>query len=167
PVALRVTALADADWGEAWREHFRPLPLGTRFLVVPPWESAACEPGRLTLVIEPARAFGTGHHGSTAGCLVQLEKIVGPSAPVSAIDLGTGSGILAIAAARLRVARVLAVDEDPDAVGAACANAALNGVTPPVTCRVADPARGTGQPAPPPPAHPPPSAHPPPGPRSP
>src|SRR5207253_2257390 len=84
PDALRVTALADADWGEAWREHFRPLPIGTRFLVVPPWESAACEPGRLTLVIEPARAFGTGHHGSTAGCLVQLEKIVGPGAPSSA-----------------------------------------------------------------------------------
>ena len=148
PDALRVTALADADWGEAWREHFRPLPIGTRFLVVPPWESAACEPGRLTLVIEPARAFGTGHHGSTAGCLVQLEKIVRPGAPASAIDLGTGSGILAIAAARLGVARVLAVDEDPDAVGAACANAAVNGVTRQVTCRVADAAGVTGEPVP-------------------
>ncbi len=125
PDALRVTALADADWGEAWREHFRPLPIGTRFLVVPPWESAACEPGRLTLVIEPARAFGTGHHGSTAGCLVQLEKIVGPGAPASAIDLGTGS-----------------------AVGAACATAAVNGVTRQVTCRVADAAGVAGEPVP-------------------
>src|SRR5207302_891565 len=83
--------------------------------------------------------------GSTAGCLVQLEKIVGPGAPASAIDLGTGSGILAIAAARLGVARVLAVDEDPDAVGAACANAAVNGVTRQVTCRVADAAGVTGE----------------------
>src|SRR5207245_11507067 len=124
------------------------LPWHPRFLSGPPCEPAACEPGRLTLVIEPARAFGTGHHGSTAGCLVQLEKIVGPGAPASAIDLGTGSGILAIAAARLGVARVLAVDEDPDAVGAACANAAVNGVTRQVTCRVADAAAVTGEPVP-------------------
>jgi len=148
PDAPTITALADADWGEAWRAHFRPLPIGTRFLVVPPWESGAREPGRVTLVIEPARAFGTGHHGTTAGCLVQLERIVESSAPASAIDLGTGSGILAIAAARLGVARVLAVDEDPDAIGAACANAALNAVAERLTCRVADAAAVTGEPAP-------------------
>src|SRR5262249_6957713 len=128
PDAPTVRPLADADWGEAWKAHFRPLPVGTRWLIVPPWESAALEPGRLTLVIEPARAFGTGHHGTTAGCLVQLEEIVERDAPTSAIDLGTGSGILAIAAARAGVARVLAVDEDPDAVAAARANAARNGV---------------------------------------
>jgi ribosomal protein L11 methyltransferase len=148
PDAPTVTALADADWGEAWRAHFRPLPIGTRFLVVPPWESAAREAGRLTLVIEPARAFGTGHHATTAGCLVQLEKIVASEAPASAIDLGTGSGILAIAAACLGVARVLAVDEDPDAVSAARANAALNGVAGCISCRVADAAVVTGEPAP-------------------
>jgi len=148
PDAPTVTPLADANWGEAWRAHFRPLPIGTRFLVVPPWESAAREPGRLTLVIEPARAFGTGHHGTTAGCLVQLERIVERGAPASAMDLGTGSGILAIAAARLGVARVFALDEDPDAVGAAEANAALNGVADRITCRVGDAAAVASEPAP-------------------
>jgi len=148
PDAATVTALADADWGEAWRAHFRPLPIGTGFLVVPPWESATREAGRLTLVIEPARAFGTGHHATTAGCLVELEKFVASGAPASAIDLGTGSGILAIAAARLGIARVLAVDEDPDAVSAARANAGLNGVAERITCRVADAAAVTGEPAP-------------------
>jgi len=138
PDAPTVTPLADTDWGEAWKAHFRPLPVGKRWLVVPPWESAAHEPGRLTLVIEPARAFGTGHHGTTAGCLVQLEKIVEGNVPTSVIDLGTGSGILAIAAARAGVAHVLAVDEDPDAVAAARANAARNGVADRVTGRIVD-----------------------------
>lgn len=148
PDAPTITPLADANWAEAWRTHFRPLPIGTRFLVVPPWEASAREPGRLTLVIEPARAFGTGHHGTTAGCLAQLERIVERDAPVTAVDLGTGSGILAIAAARLGVSRVLAVDEDPDAVGAACANAALNGVAERITCRVADAAAAGSDPSP-------------------
>src|SRR5262249_13146153 len=104
------------------------------------------EPGRLTVVIEPARAFGTGHHGTTAGCLVQLEKIVERDAPTSAIDLGTGSGILAIAAARAGVSRVLAVDEDPDAVAAARANAARNGVADRVTGRIGDAAAASDPP---------------------
>ncbi|PYN96909.1 MAG: hypothetical protein DMD91_19400 [Candidatus Rokuibacteriota bacterium] len=147
PDAPTVAPLADANWGEAWRAHFRPLPIGTRLLVVPPWESAR-EPGRLTVIIEPARAFGTGHHGTTAGCLIQLEKIVAPETPSSAMDLGTGSGILAIAAVRLGVARVLAVDEDPDAVRAAEANAALNGVAERITCRVSDAAAVVSEPAP-------------------
>jgi len=148
PDGPTVTPLADADWGEAWRAHFRPLPIGTRFLVVPPWESAAREPGRLTLVIEPARAFGTGHHGTTAGCLVQLERIMERDAPTTAVDLGTGSGILAIAAARLGIPRVFAVDEDPDAVGAARANAVLNGVAERIACEVADAAVVVSPPSP-------------------
>ncbi len=133
----RVSPVADVDWAEAWREHFRPVTVGRRLLVAPPW-AAAPVPERLTIVIEPGRAFGTGHHGSTVGCLETLEAVAAATAPAAAIDVGTGSGILAIAAARMGVSRVLAVDDDPDAVRCATANAARNGVADRVECRCAE-----------------------------
>ena len=123
----RLAPLADPGWAEAWRDHFRPRPVGDRLLIAPPWDAPSV-PGRLTIVIEPGRAFGTGHHGSTAGCLEMLERIAERERPACALDLGTGSGILAIAAARLGIAHVLAIDDDPDAVANARANVALNGV---------------------------------------
>jgi ribosomal protein L11 methyltransferase len=135
PAAPAIAALADRDWGEAWREHFRPLPVGRRLLVAPPWDVPHA-PERTVLIIEPGRAFGTGHHGSTAGCLALLERALETAPPATAIDLGTGSGILAIAAARLGVARVLGVDDDPDAVTAAAANAERNGVVARIECRL-------------------------------
>ena len=132
-----IRALADRDWAEAWREHFRPLPVGRRLLVAPPWD-VPDRTERVVLVIEPGRAFGTGHHGSTAGCLTLLERVVERESPSSAIDLGTGSGILAIAAVRLGVPALLAVDDDPDAVAVAAANARVNGVSARVECRCQD-----------------------------
>lgn len=132
-----VTAVADVDWAEAWREHFQPVAVGRRLLVAPPWAVPAA-PGRLVIVIEPGRAFGTGQHGSTVGCLEMLEEVAGGAAPAAATDIGTGSGILAIAAARLGVPRVLAIDDDPDAVRCATANAARNGVADHVECRRAE-----------------------------
>jgi ribosomal protein L11 methyltransferase len=145
--APRVTPLVDARWAEAWREHFRPVAVGRRLVVVPPWERTPAD-GRLAIVIEPGRAFGTGHHGSTAGCLVALEAIADAGPPPRAIDLGTGSGVLAVAAAKLGVPDVLAVDEDPDAVAAAEGNAARNGVADRVRCRLADAATLDARPAP-------------------
>jgi ribosomal protein L11 methyltransferase len=135
--APRIAPLHDEGWAEAWREHFRPVPVGRRLVVVPPWNATATD-GRQTIVIEPGRAFGTGHHGSTAGCLVALETLVDTDRPLRAIDLGTGSGVLAIAAARLGVESTLAVDDDPDAVAAAIANAARNGVSDRVRCLLGD-----------------------------
>lgn len=148
--APRLAPLEDGRWAEAWREHFRPVRVGRRLVVAPPWDAPPDDPGggRITVVIEPARAFGTGHHGSTAGCLERLEAIVAERSPTAAIDLGTGSGILAIAAARLGVPRVLAVDEDPDAVAAAARNAALNRVADRVTCLVGNAASLDVPPAP-------------------
>ncbi|MBM4439099.1 MAG: 50S ribosomal protein L11 methyltransferase [Candidatus Rokubacteria bacterium] len=134
----RVTGLEDTGWADAWRAHFRPRPIGTRFVVAPPWDLPAATDGRVVLVIEPGRAFGTGHHGSTAGCLQAIERLAHPSPPAHALDLGTGSGILAVALARLGVRRVLAVDDDPDAVAAASGNAERNGVATRVECRAAD-----------------------------
>jgi ribosomal protein L11 methyltransferase len=135
--APTIGALADRDWAEAWREHFRPLAVGRRLVVAPPWDVPAA-PERIMLIIEPGRAFGTGHHGSTAGCLGLLERALEAERFDTGIDLGTGSGILAVAAARLGVARILAVDDDPDAVSAAAANAQRNGVATQVDCRLDD-----------------------------
>jgi ribosomal protein L11 methyltransferase len=126
PGPARLTPLADGNWADAWRAHFRPVAVGRRLLITPPWEVPAAS-GRVAVVIEPGRAFGTGHHASTAGCLEALEALVDPP-PAAALDLGTGSGILAIAAVRLGVGRVLAVDEDPDALASTTANAGRNGV---------------------------------------
>lgn len=142
-----IAALADRDWGHAWREHFRPLAVGRGLLVAPPWDVPAA-PHRLVLIIEPGRAFGTGHHGSTAGCLALLERVLEERAPAAAIDLGTGSGILAIAAARLGVERILAIDDDPDAVAAAVGNAERNGVASRIEGRLGDAAILDTAPAP-------------------
>jgi ribosomal protein L11 methyltransferase len=143
----RVAPVADADWASAWREHFRPIAVGRSLLITPPWEQPAAGE-RVVLAIEPGRAFGTGHHGTTATCLELLEALVAAERPARALDLGTGSGILAIAAARLGVAEVLACDSDPDAVAAAEANARRNGVAGRVRAVVDDVATLAAPPAP-------------------
>jgi ribosomal protein L11 methyltransferase len=110
-------------WEERWRDYHRPLVLGTRLTVRPPWEP----PGDtdLDLVIDPGRAFGTGAHATTRLCLELLLELE-PGGPL--VDLGCGSGVLAIAAARLGYEPVSAVDNDPLAIEATCANARVNGV---------------------------------------
>jgi ribosomal protein L11 methyltransferase len=133
----RVAPIADEDWAEAWRAHFAPFALGDRFLIAPPWETPRAD-GREMLTIEPGRAFGTGQHGSTAGCLLLLEALAGAAPPARALDVGTGSGILAIAAARLGVGDVYAIDSDPDAIASATANVERNGLGHRVRCAIAD-----------------------------
>jgi ribosomal protein L11 methyltransferase len=142
-----VAPLADTDWAAAWREHFRPVPVGRTLLIAPPWEMPA-KSERIVLAIEPGRAFGTGHHGTTAGCLELLEALVAADRPARALDLGTGSGILAIAAARLGVGEILACDTDPDAVAATEGNVARNSVSDHVRAVVADVASLDAAPAP-------------------
>jgi ribosomal protein L11 methyltransferase len=150
---LRVEALPEAPWAEAWRAHFRPLAVGGRWLVCPPWEVPAAPPAgpagpRTVVVIEPGRAFGTGGHASTQGCLELLERVLAGGRPARVLDVGTGSGILAVAAALAGVARVEAFDPDPDAVAAAGANAARNGVAGRVRVAAGDFATWPGPPAP-------------------
>jgi ribosomal protein L11 methyltransferase len=132
---VEVAPLRDEPWAEAWRAHFRPVPVGRRLLVCPPWEAAPAADGRVIVRIEPGRAFGTGGHGSTRGCLELLERVLDRARVPYVLDVGCGSGILAIAAARLGAARVDAIDVDPDAVSATEDNAERNGV--------ADRVRGT------------------------
>jgi ribosomal protein L11 methyltransferase len=127
PGAVRLHRVADEAWADAWRAHFRPLRVGRRLLVCPPWEAAAVE-GRTLVVIEPGRAFGTGGHATTRGALELLERALAVAPAPRVLDVGTGSGVLGIAAARLAPVAVTAIDLDPDAVSAATANAARNGV---------------------------------------
>jgi ribosomal protein L11 methyltransferase len=127
---VAVAPLRDQPWADAWRAYFRPIAVGRRLLVCPPWEvpGPSLADGRVVVLIEPGRAFGTGNHGSTRGCLALLERVLDRAGVPHALDVGCGSGILAIAAARLGVARVDAIDVDPDAVAATEDNARRNAV---------------------------------------
>ena len=123
--------LEEQDWANAWKAHYQPFRIGRRIWIQPSWVSAeetgAAEGEEMvTLTLDPGMAFGTGLHPTTQTCLQALEQLVRPGDRV--LDVGTGSGILAIAAARLGAERVLAVDTDPEAVKAAAENAALNDV---------------------------------------
>jgi ribosomal protein L11 methyltransferase len=111
------------DWAERWREFHKPLVLDGRLTVRPPWEPPGETP--VDLVIDPGQAFGTGAHATTRMC---LELMLPLAARGPLVDLGCGSGVLAIAAARLGYRPVVAVDNDPEAVRGASANAAANGV---------------------------------------
>jgi ribosomal protein L11 methyltransferase len=130
---LEVHALLEEPWASAWQTSFPPRAVGERLVVLPPWaegDGHAGEPrawpGRAGVVIEPGRAFGTGHHGSTEGCLILLDRALGARARARVLDIGTGTGILAIAAAALGASEVLAIDVDPDAIRAVGENAARN-----------------------------------------
>jgi ribosomal protein L11 methyltransferase len=123
-----VRPLQDEQWASAWQQSFPPLPVGERLFVAPPWETAPTPAGRVRVVIEPGRAFGTGHHGSTEGCLALLDRWLATQPAPRVLDIGTGTGILAVAAVRLGAPRVSAIDLDPDAVLAARQNAEANGV---------------------------------------
>ncbi len=121
-VELRTTEIAD-DWADRWREFHQPLVLEGKLTVRPPWEPATGTP--IDLVIDPGQAFGTGAHATTRLC---LELMLELDAGGPFLDLGCGSGVLAIAAARLGFGPVTALDNDPASVVAARENAARNGV---------------------------------------
>jgi ribosomal protein L11 methyltransferase len=118
---------ADEDWTVKWREGLAARRVGCRTIVTPSWISPERRPGDVVIVIDPQMAFGTGEHASTRGALRLLEWAARPGAIV--LDAGTGSGILAIAAALLGAARVDAVDYDGSALGNAVENVARNGCT--------------------------------------
>ncbi len=113
-------------WTENWRKFFPRLRIGSRLEILPPWEAPSQEPGRLTVIINPALAFGTGHHETTAGCLEVLDAVLKMGDQVA--DIGCGSGILSIAAVKLGAAYAFACDVDEQAVSATCDNAIRNDV---------------------------------------
>ncbi len=123
--AVRTEPLGERDWVRAWLDDFRPMSFGRRLWVVPSGHQPP-DPGAVNLRLDPGLAFGTGTHPTTAMCLRWLDA--GLPAGATVLDYGCGSGILAVAAARLGAARVTAVDIDPQALAATRANAAANGV---------------------------------------
>jgi ribosomal protein L11 methyltransferase len=138
--------IQQADWTETWKQHYHPIPIGQRLMVIPSWlnrvalrhAASAVIPlqGRVALRIDPGMAFGTGTHPTTRLCLEIIESLLDQvetphmaSLP-TAIDVGCGSGILAIAALKLGLSHALGVDKDPEAIPIARKNAADNGVAP-------------------------------------
>ncbi len=122
----RVRHLATEDWAEAWKRHYRPMRIGERIVVSPSWEDPYVSSGEVLIKLDPGMAFGTGTHPSTQLALRLLETYIRPRSIV--LDVGTGSGILAIAAVKLGASRVIATDIDPEAVRTAEENARLNEV---------------------------------------
>lgn len=115
----------DGDWADGWKQYFHPLPIGEKFIVKPTWESCDSD-GRIVLEIDPASSFGTGQHETTALCLRALENIDVENKRV--LDMGCGSGILGIAAAKCGASEIVLVDIDSVAASIAEENLSVNGV---------------------------------------
>lgn len=126
-----VRTLAEEDWAEAWKRQYHRQHIGQRTVIVPAWEEYTPMPGEIMIRLEPGMAFGTGLHPTTRLCLAALEQRLVPGSDI--LDVGTGSGVLAIAAARLGARSVLALDADLAAVTVAQENVARNGVARQVT----------------------------------
>ena len=123
---LRERVLDEEEWQDAWKEHFHALRIGERLVVAPSWREYVPKPSDVVVRLDPGMAFGTGHHPTTRTCLELLETLVRPGMRV--LDVGCGSGILAIAAVKLGAASAFGLDVDAVAVRAARTNVADNGV---------------------------------------
>jgi ribosomal protein L11 methyltransferase len=137
-----VRTVDEADWANAWKQHYTPQRIGQHLLIVPGWLAADPSAGDVVIQLDPGMAFGTGTHPTTRLSLVCLEQRLQPGQRV--LDVGTGSGILAIAAVRLGAQSVVATDIDPVALTVAAANFAANGVGGSITL-LAAPLPATGQ----------------------
>ena len=124
---LEEREIAEREWEDAWKAHFTPLRVGKRLLVQPPWRRGEAGPGDVVIEIDPGLAFGTGHHPTTHRALEFTERLVTPGASV--LDVGAGSGVLSIAAAKLGAARVVGVEIDRVALKAGRTNLRTNRVS--------------------------------------
>ncbi len=124
---VEARVVAQEDWAEAWKEHFQVERYGQRIVVVPSWREYTALPNDVVLTLDPGMAFGTGQHETTRMCLEAIERTV--TAGTGVLDVGCGSGILSIAAAKLGAGMVRAVDVDPVCVRVSAENIALNSVS--------------------------------------
>ena len=120
--------LAPEDWTEVWKRFFHTERVSPRLVVRPPWESYKPAEGELVVVMDPGMSFGTGRHATTQACMKLLDELANGDLSRSVLDIGCGSGILSIAAAKLGFASVSGFDNDADAVRIATENASINGV---------------------------------------
>src|SRR5699024_3693465 len=124
PYRLDSAGVREEDWQNSWKQYYHAMDIGRRLAIVPSWERYDTD--RTVITLDPGMAFGTGTHETTALCLEVLDEVIAGGERV--LDIGTGSGILAIAALKLGAAAAEGVDIDPMAVRTACENAALNEV---------------------------------------
>lgn len=123
----QTVSLREEDWATSWQKYYQPIPVGKRIYIVPEWMRGQSVPeGRVPLYLNPGLTFGTGSHATTQLCLELMEEVIQPGDRV--LDLGCGSGILAIAALALGASHAAGVDIDPKAVDVAYENAAMNGI---------------------------------------
>ena len=127
PVRLRIARLREQDWVNSWKLHFKPLEIGKSLLIQPSWSRRLPKPGQAVVTLDPGMSFGTGQHPTTAFCLGELVRLCDPKRKQSVLDVGTGSGILSICAAKLGYSPVHALDVDPLSIKVARANARKNG----------------------------------------
>lgn len=125
---VHVKLLKGADWMESWKKHFVPLDIGGKLLVKPSWEKRKPKKGQHEIILDPGISFGTGHHATTSFCLHQLAEARVADTRQSVIDIGCGSGILGIAAAKLGYTTIVCFDYNADSVRSARENAARNEV---------------------------------------
>lgn len=126
--ARQLDTIREEDWGRIWKAHFKPLPITRRLVIKPTWERYEAGADEFVIEMDPGLAFGTGHHASTRLALTLIDEIFAAAGtkPARALDVGTGTGILAMGCALLGSREVIAIDNDPDAVAAARDNVAGN-----------------------------------------
>jgi len=138
PAIFRCDWIKREDWANSWKRHFKPMNIGGKLLIRPGWIKRKLKPGQALVVLDPGLSFGTGQHATTSFCLHQLVKTRKKGTNQSFLDMGTGSGILAISAAKLGYSPVEAFDYDPEAVRVAKENAAKNKVADKLKLKQAD-----------------------------
>lgn len=136
--AIRLGHLRPQDWAESWKRHFKALDISKKLLIRPSWSRRRLREGQVEVVLDPGLSFGTGQHPTTSFCLSELVRHRKPGSGQSFLDIGSGSGILAISAAKLGYRPVDAFDVDEEAVRVARANARLNKVAPMIRFRRKD-----------------------------
>lgn len=126
PGEVLISEVEDSDWAEEWKKYYKPKRIGEKIVIKPTWEEFNAKDGDIVVNIDPGMSFGTGTHETTMMCIEQLEKYVHQYDTV--IDVGCGTGVLAMVAAKLGAINTLAIDLDEDAVGIAKENIELNGL---------------------------------------
>ncbi len=138
PGQLEIKRLRREDWVDSWKRHFKPIDIGGKLLVKPGWRKEKARPGQKVVILDPGLSFGTGQHATTKFCLRQLVALRQTVARQSLLDVGTGSGILSIAGAKLGYDPVQAFDYDSEAVRVARRNAEKNRVADRLQLKVGD-----------------------------
>lgn len=146
PGTLQVRAVKRENWADSWKRHFKPLSIGGKLLLKPSWIKRQPKPGQRVIVLDPGLSFGTGHHATTSFCLREVVRFC-RRGHGTFVDMGTGSGILAIAAAKLGCAHIEAFDYDPESVRVARENARRNRVADKLHLTQADLTRQPRKPA--------------------